>query len=163
MELPSEAEADFISTTGCTVSRNGSVQSSTSMIIDIGTNKLTISNICTAAAFCPAGTLFNITCPSTTIRNKQWKKLDLDASTDSIKMGLRTPDGLYWFDALTSSLYATPELVPGDLTVVSLARGGDGNGQLVTLTTSVTPHYSSHIATGNHMFNINAGIFLDPD
>lgn len=163
VELPSEAEADFISTTGCTVSRNGSVQSSISMIIDIGTNKLTISNICTAAAFCPAGTLFNITCPSTTIRNKQWKKLDLDASTDSIKMGLRTPDGLYWFDALTSSLYATPELVPGDLTVVSLARGGDGNGQLVTLTTSVTPHYSSHIATGNLMFNINAGIFLDPD
>lgn len=78
-------------------------------------------------------------------------------------MGLRTPDSQYWFDAKVTALFATPALVPGDLTVHSLSRSGDGNGQLVGITTSVTPHFSSHVATGNLMFTLNPGLFLDPD
>ena len=78
-------------------------------------------------------------------------------------MGLRTPDSLYWFDAKVTGLFATPTLLPGDLTVNSLSRSGDGNGQLVGLSVSVTPHFSNHIATGNLMFHLNPGLFLDPD
>ena len=99
-----------------------------SLIIDQGTSTLTVSGICSASALCPAGTIFNITCPSSVIRNKQWIKLDLDSITDSIQMGLRTPDSLYWFDAEVTALFATPALTPGDLTVHSLSRSGDGNG-----------------------------------
>ncbi len=104
-----------------------------------------------------------MSCSSAAIRNKPWLKLDLNSTTDSIKMGMRTPDGLYWFDGQIETLFATPELLPGDLTVNALSRSGDGNGQLVFLTTTVTPHYSSHIATGLLMFTINSGLFLDPD
>ena len=127
------------------------------------------SKVCTTSAACPIGTEITITCPSTIIRNKRYKKLDLDNTTDSIQMGMSTPAETtrpfneYWFDAQIAGLFAAPPLEPGELTVNSLARGGNKVSEIVTLTSNVTPNFSDHVNTGKLIFNVNPGIFLDPD